>query len=200
MIRAGDEVGLTQNGNNNVYCQDNELSWQSWKLNDEQKELLSFVQKLIHFCRKQPVLHRRKFLQGRAIRGSGIKDVSWFEPSGEEMTDEAWHSGSQSIGLRYAGDVIDEVDENGERIVGDTLLILMNASAEKVPFTLPKHFPGQSWEVVFDTNSSMAAFKQFDGGQVYDLVDRSMAAFRIVPAKEKQEPAASAKGKETTLS
>ena len=180
MIRAGDEFGATQLGNNNAYCQDNNISWLNWNLNEQQEELLAFVQKLIHFRHQQPVLHRRKFLQGRAIRGSEIKDVSWLSPSGEEMTDEAWHSGDQCLGLRYAGDVIDEVDENGERIIGDTLLILLNASHEEVPFTLPKHSPRQLWEVVIDTALPLAPFKKMKQGEAYRLVNRSLAVLRII--------------------
>ena len=103
MIRGGDEIGHTQHGNNNADCQDNEISWLNWDLSEDQQSLLAFTQKLIQFRHQQPVLHRRKFFQGLAIRGGGIKDVSWFDPSGIEMTDATWDSAGRAIGVRWAG-------------------------------------------------------------------------------------------------
>ena len=101
---------------------------------------------------EQPVLHRRKFFQGRRIRGADIKDISWFDPSGQEMTDEAWNRRVvRCLGVRLAGDVIDEVDERGEPIVGDTLLLLLNADKEVVPFTLPETTLEERWETLIDT-------------------------------------------------
>ena len=127
MLCHGDELGRTQQGNNNAYCQDNELTWLDWDLTDEQKALCEFIAELVHFRLAQPVLRRRKFFQGRSIRG-GVKDVAWFAPDGREMTDEAWNADFvRSLGMLLSGDAIDEVDERGEPIIGDTLLVLLNA-------------------------------------------------------------------------
>jgi glycogen operon protein len=151
MLLAGDELGHTQRGNNNPYCQDNDITWLNWELAPEQKEFLTFVRRLIQLRKQQPVLQRRKFFQGRAIRGSAIKDIMWFEPSGHEMTDKAWNAGFvRCLGVRWAGTLHNEVDERGRPIVGDTLLILLNAHHESITFTLPAT-GGGVWERVLDT-------------------------------------------------
>lgn len=183
MIRAGDEFGHTQQGNNNVYCQDNELSWLRWKRTDQEQELLEFTRKLIGFRHAQPVLHRRRFFQGRAIRGSDTKDLSWIDPSGDEMTDEAWSSAGHCLGMRLAGEVIDEVDELGDRIVGDTLLILLNSSHKHVPFHLPQPARGQCWEAICDTANLSDERKHMAGGAPYPLEARSLALLRLVSGR-----------------
>lgn len=125
MILGGDEFGRTQQGNNNAYCQDNPITWFDWNLTADQKELLEFARTLVHFRRSSPVLKRRKFFQGRRIRGSEIKDISWFSPAGREMTDEEWNSDFvRCLGMRLAGDAITERDPRGHAVTGDTLLIL----------------------------------------------------------------------------
>ncbi len=155
MICGGDELSHTQNGNNNAYCQDNDLTWLNWELTPPQEEFLDFVKLAARIRREQPVFQRRKFFQGRKIRGSDIKDLSWFEPSGNEMTDEAWDAGFvKCLGMRLAGDIIGEPDERGEPIVGDTLLLLLNAHYEPIPFTLPAGRPEHHWEVILDTSIS----------------------------------------------
>src|SRR5262249_31428757 len=93
MLLAGDEMGHTQHGNNNAYCQDNEISWLNWELKEEQAALLEFFQRLIEFWRGQPVLQRRRFFHGRAIQGEAIKDILWYAPSGREMSLAAWNTG-----------------------------------------------------------------------------------------------------------
>ncbi len=114
MLYAGDEWARTQNGNNNAYCQDNELSWLSWEHNDEQKELLEFTKKLIQLRRDHPVFRRPKFFQGRRIRGSEIRDVMWFNPGGNEMSDEEWASPFvRCIGVLLSGDTIDVLTFRG---------------------------------------------------------------------------------------
>jgi len=125
-----------------------------------------------------PVFQRRKFFQGRALRGSGVKDISFFDPSGSEMSDEGWEAGFvKCLGVRLAGDVIDDVDERGEPILDDTALILLNAHHETIPFTLPKTRDGQVWERVVDTEVDEPAHMVAEGGEPYDLRDRSMAVF-----------------------
>ena len=190
MLLAGDEFGRTQFGNNNAYCQDNEISWLDWKLDRPRRELLDFTRFLIRFRHEHPVLRRRHFFQGRRIRGSEVKDLAWFRPDGKEMSDEDWsNSESRCFGLRLAGDAIEELDDRGNRIVDDTLLILLNAHHEPVPFTLPAHRRKVRWEVVFDTyEPGVEARKRLvHGGEVYDLKDRSLAVLRLPRGAEGEE-------------
>jgi glycogen operon protein len=178
MLLAGDELSHTQRGNNNTYCQDNDLSWLNWDLADDQQKFLAFVKKVTRVWREQPVLKRRKFFQGRSIRGAGITDVSWFSPTGKDMTDADWGGHVKCLGMRLAGDLIQETDERGEAIVGDTLLVLMNAHHEPIPFTLPTTNPGHKWERLFDTSDDAAPATVFAPAAVYDLRGRSTALFR----------------------
>jgi isoamylase len=157
-----------------------ELSWLNWKLDDERRQLLEFVKQLTELHRTQAVLRRRTFFQGRKIRGSQVKDVAWFEPSGQEMSDEAWDAGFvKCLGVRWAGDAIDEVDERGERIKGDTLLLLFNAHHEPIPFTLPAHRANQNWQRVLDTMDPQAEPQTLQGGSPYELQAHSLAVLRI---------------------
>ena len=181
MISHGDELGRTQRGNNNAYCQDNELTWIDWDLTPEEKSLLEFTRRLIHLRRSQPVLRRRKYFQGRAIRG--VKDVVWLAPDGHEMTDEAWHADFvRSIGVELAGDAIEEADEQGRPVTGDTLLILLNAHDDKVPFTLPALEGDQhQWLRLIDTMDAIAEERPYKGGGRYPLQGRSVAVFKMTP-------------------
>lgn len=178
MLLAGDEFGHTQKGNNNVYCQDNELSWVNWNLQEDQKRFQEFVRKAIHLRREHKVLQRRSFFQGRSIRGEGVTDVTWFSPAGKDMTDSDWGGFVRCLGMRLAGDLIGEVDEDGELIVGDTLLVLMNADSNTIKFILPPANPFHKWERLLDTADDDAATTVLDPCCVYELKDRSMALFR----------------------
>ncbi|OWK34773.1 glycogen debranching protein GlgX [Fimbriiglobus ruber] len=180
MLCAGDELGHTQNGNNNTYCQDNELSWLNWELSDNQKHLLEFVKTVARVRYDHPVLKRRKFFHGRSIRGEGVKDVSWFSPAGKDMGDDDWAGFVKCLGMRLAGDLIGETDEQARPIVGDTLLLLLNAHHEPIPFTLPVTNPGHHWERLFDTAADTMKPTVLDAGAQYDLRDRSVAVFRTV--------------------
>ncbi|HKA06859.1 MAG TPA: glycogen debranching protein GlgX [Gemmataceae bacterium] len=180
MLLAGDELSHTQNGNNNAYCQDNEISWPSWELDERKQKFLAFVKRVTRIWHEQPVLKRRKFFQGRSIRGEGIRDVSWFSPTGKEMSDQDWKAYVRCIGMRLAGDVIGEVTDRGEPIVGDTLLVLMNAHHEPIPFTLPQTKADHSWELLYDTADDVAGPAGFSGDDQYQLRDRSLAFFRTV--------------------
>lgn len=183
MLCGGDEIGRTQQGNNNAYCQDNEISWYDWKLDAAKRELLSFVRNLIAFRKRHPVLRRRRFFQGRRLRGSEVKDLSWFRPDGKEMTDDDWNAGYvKSLALRLAGDAISETDDKGRPIIDDTLLILLNAHHEPLTFTLPAHKRGVRWRPVFDTSAKPNAKNPnpvFKGGDRYDLQGRSIAVLRL---------------------
>src|SRR5262249_17993991 len=170
----------TQRGNNNAYCQDNELSWIDWDLTEEQKALVEFTKKLIHFRLSQPVLRRRKYFQGRSIRG--VKDVAWLAPDGREMADGAWNPGVvRSIGMLLAGNAIEELDEQGRPIAGDTLLVLLNAHHGKVPFTLPQLDTQHQWLRIIDTISIRSTERPYKGGVRYPLQGRSLALFRMTP-------------------
>ena len=182
MLCGGDEIGRTQRGNNNAYCQDNVLSWFDWRLDRAQGDLLAFTRDLIALRRRHPVLHRRQFFHGRRIRGSEVKDLTWFRPDGKEMTEEDWQNAhTRGLGLRLSGDALEEVDPRGERIVDDTLLLLLNAHHEPVPFVLPAHRRGVRWELVLDTRAAAGHPRQrlARGGASYALDGRSLVLFRM---------------------
>jgi glycogen operon protein len=188
MIRAGDELGQTKGGNNNAYCQDNEINWLHWDLTPAQQAFLDFTRAVIALRRAEPVLHRRKFFQGRAIRGAGIKDIVWFAPHGNEMTDEAWNAPLvRSLGVRLAGDAIDEVTERAARVRGDTLLLLLNADANPLAFTLPPNGEGQYWEEIADTANGAGAPTPLHGGDQFEVQGRCVAVFRLgVPRRRRR--------------
>jgi glycogen operon protein len=176
MILGGDELSHSQQGNNNVYCQDNELTWLDWNLDERRRAFLEFTRKVIWLRRTQPVFQRRKFFLGRAIRGSDIKDISFFSPSGQEMSDEDWNAGFvKCLGVRLAGDLINDENERGEPIVGDTLLVLLNAHWEPIPFTLPQTREGHIWDPILDTADSTEDVRLMEEGTPYPLQDRSLA-------------------------
>ncbi len=183
MLCGGDEIGRTQKGNNNAYCQDSEISWFDWNLDRGQQDFLAFVKDLIAFRKKHPVLRRRRFFQGRHIRGSEVKDLAWFRPDGKEMTDEDWNAGyAKSLVLRLAGDAIAERDQKGRPIVDDTLLVILNAHHTPMAFTLPAHKRGIRWHPVLDTALPGENGKQvsaFKGGEQYEMEARSIAVLRL---------------------
>jgi glycogen operon protein len=152
MLLAGDEIGNTQFGNNNAYCQDNEISWINWKLEPDQESLLRFTRRVIALFHEQPVFHRRRFFHGRAIQGVEAPEIAWLDPSGQEMSQGAWNTGYvRCLGVKLTGGDID-VDEHGESIRGDTIIMLFNADhANTIAFQLPDHGQGDPWELVIDT-------------------------------------------------
>jgi len=156
MMLAGDEIGHTQRGNNNAYCQDNEISWLDWKLGPEQESLLKFTRRVIALFREQAVFHRRRFFHGQAIQGAEAPEIAWYDPTGEEMSSEAWNTGYvRCLGVQLFGGEID-VDEHGESICSDTILALFNADhANTIPFVLPPtgSDDGKPLELVFDTSN-----------------------------------------------
>jgi isoamylase len=183
MMFGGDELSHSKKGNNNTYCQDNELTWQRWDLDERKKQFLEFCRKCTEIWREQPVLQRRKFFLGRAIRGSNIKDIAFFDNAGNEMSDDAWNTGwAKSLGVRLAGDIMNEVDERGEPIVGDTLLLLINAHWEQLPFTLPDAKPEHVWETLVDTTDPESPLRICRPGEQYPLFGRSLALLRTTQA------------------
>ena len=182
MLAAGDEIGRTQQGNNNAYCQDNEISWLAWQLDEPRRDLLAFCRYVIGLRRAHPVFHRRRFFQGRRIRGADVEDVSWFEPSGQEMGDNAWDEHFvRALMVRLAGESMDEVDARGERVVDDTFVVLFNADANTMTFTLPSHRPGLQWERVLDTSAPDWHRPRLLRSMRYRLHGRSLAVFRTQP-------------------
>ncbi|MGH8869340.1 MAG: glycogen debranching protein GlgX [Actinomycetes bacterium] len=153
MLSHGDEMGRTQGGNNNAYCQDNAIAWVDWERAHDHWSLSDFAEQVARLRRNHPVFRRRHFFQGRLVRGSADldHDIAWLTPSGEEMTDEDWSAGyARSMTVFLNGDAISEPGLRGERVVDDSFLLLFNAHHEDMPFTMPSTF-GQSWEIVLDT-------------------------------------------------
>jgi isoamylase len=181
MILHGDEVARTQRGNNNAYCQDNEVTWQPWDLDDEQRRMLEWTRRVVDFRKNHRVLRRRTYFQGRPIRGAEIKDVSWLRPDGNEMSEEEWNNESvRALALWLAGAAVDLKDEQGNRVIGDTVVIMMNSSDEPVEFKLPPTIESRRWEFVLDTARPQVApgRERRRGGRSYRLVGRSMAIFK----------------------
>jgi isoamylase len=180
MLCGGDEIGRTQGGNNNAYCQDNEISWFDWNLDRTRRELLGFTRYVIALRRAHPVLRRRQFFYGRRIRGSEVKDLTWLRPDGREMSEEEWQNPlTRCLGLRISGDALDEMNARGEPVVDDTFVILLNGHHEPIDFMLPAHRRGVRWEPVLDTRMAEMGRRQrlFKGGEAYGLEGRSVAVF-----------------------
>jgi isoamylase len=157
MLAHGDELGRTQQGNNNVYCQDNEISWVDWDLADKQQELLAFTSALIDLRKRHPVFRRRRFFAGDAAHGgrSSLGDIEWFKPDGASMDDADWNSGfARSLMVFLNGDAIPELDSMGRTISDDHFLLLFNAHWEPISFTLPPKAFGSNWQVRLDTASA----------------------------------------------
>jgi glycogen operon protein len=147
MLLGGDEIGRTQQGNNNAYCQDNEISWYDWA--DPDQQLFEFTRRLITIRREHPCFRRRHWFQGRPIRG--IADLGWFRPDGKGMTDDDWNRDYvRSVGLYLNGAAIPGRDQRGQRIVDDSFLLLVNAHHEPITWTLPRS-AGTNWSVLVDT-------------------------------------------------
>jgi isoamylase len=178
MILSGDEMGRTQGGNNNAYCQDNDLNWLDWEFSILDRNFLAFVRRMIRLRKEHPAFRRRRFFQGRELRGADAKDITWLTPSGREMTDEEWNNSfARSLGLQMSGLLEGEYDAQGRPQVDDDFLLLFNADQEEVTFQIPP-FPEEArWGVFMDTAYS-AGLKP-DGflkpGGVYTLRPRSMA-------------------------
>jgi glycogen operon protein len=183
MLLGGDEINRTTNGNNNTYCQDNELSWIDWDLDQEDLDLLEFTRFVIRLTKLHPVLRYRKFFRGRRIRGSEVKDLTWFKPDGQEMSDEDWENPfARCLGVRMAGDAMQEVDEKGRPVSDDTLLLLLNAHYEPLPFVLPNDQPDATWGLVLDTREPTGKryrFQPVPAGEPYELEARSLALFHL---------------------
>jgi glycogen operon protein len=178
MIAHGDELGRTQRGNNNGYCQDNEITWIDWDLTPEDAAHLDFTRALVKLRKDHATLRRRRFFRGAAAQGgeSEIGDIAWFTPSAEHMAEQDWnHSFARSVMVFLNGDKIQEPDARGNRIVDDSLLILLNADANKLGFLIPSLQYGPRWSVVLDTNQKLKP------GSMYSADSRiTLAAHSVV--------------------
>jgi len=153
MLCGGDEIGRTQGGNNNAYCQDNEISWYDWEHADE--ALLGYTRDLIRLRSAHPVFCRRRWFQGRAIRGTDVSDIGWFTPGGTQMSDEDWQAGfAKSLGVFLNGDAMQTRDERGEHVADDSFYVMFNAHSEPVEFVLPESAWGEHWTIALDTHDA----------------------------------------------
>ena len=178
MLLAGDALARTQQGNNNAYCQDNEISWLDWENVDAETELTAFVKKLIFLRQNHPVFRRRNFFQGRAIKGVGVKDILWLRPDGREMTDDEWNQEhARTLGVFLSGSSVDEIDERGQLITDENFVLLMNAHHEEVPFCLPTVASSMTWMTLLDTSceSARSPGTSYEPMAQYPLQARSLA-------------------------
>ena len=189
MLTGGDERGRTQNGNNNAYCQDNEISWFDWTRDEKQNQFLEFTRRLIQFRKDHPVFRRPKFLKGRRIPGSEIRDVMWFNPGGNLMSEEEWASPFvRCLGMLLSGDTSDVVTFEGEPVRDDTFLLLINAHYEPIPFVLPGQ-ENLEWQLILDTtdpNGFLAEPRKFASGDDVDLGGRACRLLQLVSGTQAQ--------------
>jgi isoamylase len=178
MLMHGDELGRTQLGNNNVYAQDNELSWVDWHRAREFEVLTDFTARLVQFRKEHTVFRRRRFFNGRQVRGSDLQDIGWFQPGGEPMTDEDWESGSaKSLTVFLNGDGIHEPDARGEPVSDDSFFLLFNGFYEPMDFTLPSFDAAERWKVVIDTSAPLvvqAEERAMKSGETFEVESRTI--------------------------
>ena len=175
MLAGGDEVARSQRGNNNAFCQDNELTWYDWNLDPARRRLMEFTSKLIHLRLDHPNLHRRRFFQDRQIRGSLVRDVAWYNTTGDEFSDDNWNaSWNKSMGVMLNGKTLNVSDEEGKPVEDDSFLILINASPDGVEFTLPKPINGDPWTIVLRTENVEDPFAREALGATIILGGRSL--------------------------
>lgn len=182
MLSGGDELSRGQKGNNNAYCQDNELAWYSWKLSEQEREFLAYVRNLINFRKQEVVLQRRKFFSGKKSKRSGIPDICWYSPGGKPMESMDWQNGyHKSIAVCFSGDSIDEVGEKGEPLSGNSLLVLLNAGLQEKEFILPEYPGKKHWALVMNTIDG--EFREppvlYRMKTSYRVVSQSIAVFKL---------------------
>jgi isoamylase len=183
MLLAGDELGRTQLGNNNAYCQDNEVSWVDWELDEERVALLDFVSAIVALRRQHPVFRRHTFFQGRAVHGA-VKDIGWFTPDGTEMDEADWRAPDVStLGVFLNGEEIPDQDRRGERIVDDSFMLLLNGGGEPALFRLPGEPWAKEYELLADTALAFvrppgADAPSYMAGEELSMASRSLAVLR----------------------
>ncbi|ACB75293.1 glycogen debranching protein GlgX [Opitutus terrae] len=181
MLRGGDEAGATQRGNNNAYCQDNEISWINWKLPPPEQQLLEFTSRLIQFRLQHPIFHQPNFFKGRDLRGTGVKDITWFYPDGSEMDDEGWSADfAKVLGFMLSGRSMDLRSYFGEPITDGTFLLYFNAHDGEVEVTLPGR-PNVGWRRILDTTDEAGFIESprlRQGGSKHQLTAISLVLFQ----------------------
>ena len=188
MLCGGDEISRTQRGNNNAYCQDNEISWCDWNLDERKRKLLEFTRQLIEFRRAHPNLRRRKFFQDREVYHSSSKDIAWYRTDGQEMTEEQWNTGwMRSLAVLFNGKTLGEINDLGEPVEDCSFLILLNSSAESVNYTLPQSPLNLGWKQVMNTNDLEDPFseQQMDGS--LEVAGRSVVLLAELSPKPEQK-------------
>ncbi len=154
MLLGGDEIGRSQGGNNNAYCQDNEISWFNWENTD--KFLLAFTKRLISIRNKHPVFRRRRWFEGRRTHGAGVHDIGWYNTDGSPMSDEDWNVGyARSLAVFLNGKEIPTPGPHGERVEDDSFMLLFNAHTKPVTFTVPEDLTRLEWQVLLDTSQEI---------------------------------------------
>jgi glycogen operon protein len=182
MLLGGDEFGRSQQGNNNAYCQDNEISWINWNLDEAGRDLLAYTRELIRIFNDNPVLRRRDFFNGRPFTPGGTKDVTWIRPDGDEMTEAEWSDHElRSIGMVLSGRATDEIDQRGRPTFGHTILFLLNGGNRSRPYTLPRiEWPG-IWEELLNT-ARPAGRRRVHGSTV------NLAAHSVILLRHNERP------------
>jgi glycogen operon protein len=176
MIVGGDELSRTQQGNNNAYCQDNELSWLDWALDDRREEFLEFVARLITLRRRHPVFCRRRYVRADAVTAEGLKEILWLTPDGGEMTENDWNQEfARCLGVYLAGAAIERRGRRGKPIDDSNFLLLLNAHHETIPFRIAQNLSAKVWLTVLDTASAEDPFAQKPlTSETYPLQERSL--------------------------
>jgi isoamylase len=186
MLLAGDEMGRTQRGNNNAYCQDNEISWLDWTPSDDQRSLLAFTQRVMALRAAHPVFRRRDFFQGRPLHGSTVRDIVWLQPHGSEMGEQEWgQDHARALAVFLSGDGLNEVDGRGRAVSDDSFVVMFNADSNEVRFVLPSGLVPPTGELLIDTSfGADRPDTPFDASQAYVLAARSLALvrFKRIPA------------------
>ncbi|GAB3676256.1 glycogen debranching protein GlgX [Angustibacter aerolatus] len=187
MIAHGDELGRTQGGNNNVYCQDNEIAWVDWDLDDDQQMLLAFTQRLVALRKEHPVFRRRRFFAGSADHGgeSELGDIAWFTPAGEHMSAEDWTNGyARSLAVFCNGSAIPEPDRRGAPTTDDSFLVLFNGHHETLEFQLPDVQYGQTWQIVLDTSDGLEPQGELKPLATHEVQARSVVVLQCAKDAE----------------
>eukprot|EP01117_Protostelium_nocturnum_P017862 TRINITY_DN734_c0_g1_i1.p1 TRINITY_DN734_c0_g1~~TRINITY_DN734_c0_g1_i1.p1 ORF type:complete len:1342 (-),score=550.59 TRINITY_DN734_c0_g1_i1:151-4176(-) len=189
MLLGGDELSMTQGGNNNTYCQDNDITHFNWKNTEDSdhQDFLDFVEKMISIRHTQKVLQRRRHFQGRTRKG--VKDITWYLPDGREPHSNDWHNpGEQCLGYIMDGNAINEVSERGTRIVGDTLLILINGSFNNVEFKIPPHASHMPWSLILSSDRSLNNEKMghlWQSSDLFHMKDHSVSILQLYSPKHR---------------
>ncbi|TWR26003.1 glycogen debranching protein GlgX [Mucilaginibacter achroorhodeus] len=177
MLVAGDEFGRTQNGNNNAYCQDNEISWLNWAAAD--KELLEFTKRLIQLRKDHPAFRRRRWFQGRPVKGKGLEDIAWFLPEGNEMEEENWnHDFARSLGIFLNGMGLHTVNNVGEPVTDDDFYVIFNAHYEQLEYHIPDVLVNKKWEIILDTSNDETTDQPLAKKEVITVEGRSVIVLR----------------------